>query len=223
MVAIHSKDIANKIFTYIANQNLISYSSISGTISSGITITNINYDNKLKIENLYIKPSLLSLLAFEVYLYDLRLNGIEFDNSLLEPSDIKIDIPITLYIKSLTATLKNHQYEQYTIKDMQLIGKELRYNFKDYFSAKLNLMLSSNIGELNGQFKINNTDYLANGEIKPDLDFINSLSQTKFSTVSPINITLKGNLNQFDFKANSSDLSLNHEKKIGRASCRERV
>jgi hypothetical protein len=212
MVAIHSKDIANKIFTYIANQNLISYSSISGTISSGITITNINYDNKLKIENLYIKPSLLSLLAFEVYLYDLRLNGIEFDNSLLEPSDTKIDIPITLYIKSLTATLKNHQYEQYTIKDMQLIGKELRYNFKDYFSAKLNLTLSSNIGELNGQFKINNTDYLANGEIKPDLDFINSLSQTKFSTVSPINITLKGNLNQFDFKANSSDLSLNHEK-----------
>ncbi len=212
MVAIHSKDIANKIFTYIANQNLISYSSISGTISSGITITNINYDNKLKIENLYIKPSLLSLLAFEVYLYDLRLNGIEFDNSLLEPSDTKIDIPITLYIKSLTATLKNHQYEQYTIKDMQLIGKELRYNFKDYFSAKLNLTLSSNIGELNGQFKINNTDYLANGEIKPDLDFINSISQTKFSTVSPINITLKGNLNQFDFKANSSDLSLNHDK-----------
>ncbi|MDY0320875.1 MAG: translocation/assembly module TamB domain-containing protein [Arcobacteraceae bacterium] len=212
MIVTHSKDIANKIFTYIANQNLISYSSISGTISSGITITNINYDNKLKIENLYIRPSLLSLLALEIYIYDLRLNGIEFDDSLFESSDTNVNIPMTLYIKSLTANLKNHQYEQYTVNNLQLFANELRYNFKDSFSAKLNLDISSNIGEIKGDIKLNNTDYVANGEIKPNLDFINSLSQTKFNTISPININLKGNLNQFDFKANGNDVKLNYEK-----------
>ena len=69
-IVINSSSIAFKAFNYITSSYDISYSELSGNFSQGIYIKDINYQDKIKCDLLFIRLSLSALLANINHIYE---------------------------------------------------------------------------------------------------------------------------------------------------------
>lgn len=181
---LHSTFVVSKLFEFISQKVPLSYSSINGNLYDGITLKDLNYDETLKIEEFYVHPSIISLLAFEVYIYDIKLKGISFDEKLLKSdensqnSDFSINLPFTLFIKNMEASLYNYQYEDYKIEQFLINSQNISSDFKNYLDANFNLTINANFVKnlfAFGEFKLNPKELqIKNLQTTINHDFINS-------------------------------------------------
>ena len=84
LTLINSTLLTSKAFEYLSQEFPIKYSKVEGTLYTGIKISDLNYDEMVKAQSIYIKPSLLSLLLKQIYIYDLKVEKISFENKFFE-------------------------------------------------------------------------------------------------------------------------------------------
>ncbi|RBQ32454.1 hypothetical protein CRU92_01730 [Arcobacter sp. FW59] len=202
---ITSKEVTQKIFDYVSLEVPLKYSKVEGSLYSGIKIEDLNYDDMVKAKSFYIKPSLLSLLIKEIYIYDLKIENIILEDKLFtfinEPKDEEqnssFDIPFSLFIKNFEANLNDFIYEDKKIDEVNLKAKNLSSNLKDSLNADIFTTIKSNLAFIEASINLDKNNYKLDSKIELK-EYINA------------NFLLKanGNLEKVDFDLSSSDLKL---------------
>ena len=211
---ITSKELTNKIFEYVQKELPIKYSKIDGNLYSGIKIYDLNYDDMVKAKSLYINPSILSLLLKEIYIYDLKLESISFEDSFFallkqEEKENKkeeqgaFSVPFTLFIKNFDASLYDFVYENQKIDELVLTSKNISSNLKDFVSANIFANLKSDIANLEAKMEIVNNIYKLNSKID-----LKKYLKTK------LELEANGDLEKVNFILKNSDLKLEDDKNL---------
>ncbi|QKF73953.1 autotransporter translocation and assembly factor TamB [Aliarcobacter faecis] len=216
LALITSNQLTQKIFEYVSSEFPLKYSKVEGSLYSGIKVENLNYDDMVKAKSLYIKPSLLSLLVKEIYIYDLKIEEITLGDKLFlfinelnkpkeeEKEESSFDIPFSLFIKNFEATLYNFAYEEQKIDEVFLKAKNLSSNLKDTISGDVFTNIKSNLANIQADINLDNNNYKIESRI--DLkEYVKSLFL----------LQAKGNLEKVDFSINSEQLKVeNIEQKF---------
>lgn len=215
---INSSFVVQKIFDYISKEVPLKYTSLKGTLYSGISIKDLNYENNLVIKDFYIKPELLSLLVQEIYIKELKIDGITLDNKLFETTQNQeekttFDLPFKLIIKKLEASIYNYSYEDYKIEELFLKSKNITSDLNSYLSGDFEISAKSNIANLTAFINLNKNNYT----LKSNIEFIKEFLDKNIIenlTTNNFNLEANGNLEKINFQINSEKLTLKANKPI---------
>ena len=215
---INSSFVVQKIFDYISKEVPLKYTSLKGTLYSGISIKDLNYENNLVIKDFYIKPELLSLLVQEIYIKELKIDGITLDNKLFETTQNQeekttFDLPFKLIIKKLEASIYNYSYEDYKIEELFLKSKNITSDLNSYLSGDFEISAKSNIANLTASINLNKNNYT----LKSNIEFIKEFLDKNIIenlTTNNFNLEANGNLEKINFQINSEKLTLKANKPI---------
>ena len=215
LYVIHSKEVTKKIFEYSKQIAPISYSKIDGNLYDGISISNLNYDNLIKVDEFKINFSILSLLVLDIFIEDLKIKGIKFDEKLFnnpqgQSNSKSIEIPFNLFIKNFEASMYDYTYNEYKIDEVLLKAKNSKWDFKEKLKANIAINLNSNIAKIKGFLEIENIkEYSLNSNIDLKNEFVSKF--TKIEELNQINIKAKTNLQKIDFQITTKGLDLSKE------------
>lgn len=215
---INSSFVVQKIFDYISKEVPLKYTSLKGTLYSGISIKDLNYENNLVIKDFYIKPELLSLLVQEIYIKELKIDGITLDNKLFETTqnqeeETTFDFPFKLIIKNLEASIYNYSYEDYKIEELFLKSKNITSDLNSYLSGDFDIKTKSNIANLTATINLDKNNYT----LKSNIEFIKEFLDKNIIenlTTNNFNLEANGNLEKINFQINSEKLTLKANKPI---------
>ncbi len=215
---INSTFVVNKIFEYVSKEVPIKYSKLEGTLYSGISIKDLNYEDSLIIKDFYIKPELLSLLVQEIYIKDLKIDGITLDNKLFETSQNQdennsINLPFKLIIKNLEASIYNYSYEDYKIEELFLKSKNITSDLNSYLSGDFEIKAKSNIANLTATINLDKNNYSLKSNIDFNKEFIDKNIIENLTTTS-FNLEANGNLEKINFQINTDNLNLKLNKPL---------
>ncbi|MFA7083763.1 MAG: translocation/assembly module TamB domain-containing protein [Arcobacteraceae bacterium] len=210
LTLINSNLVTSKIFEYISKEVPIKYSKVEGSLYSGIKIVDLNYDDMVKIEAVFIKPNLLPLLLKEIYIYDLKIEKISFQRKFYEylkqapeKDEEKFELPFTLFIGNFEASLYDFVYEEQKIDELLLKSKNISSDLKDFVSAEIFTKIKSNIANLEANINIDKNSY----SLKSKIDLKRFIETT-------FNLEAKGDLDKVEFVIKNDALKIEQDNQI---------
>ena len=214
LTLINSNQVTTKIFEYISQEVPIKYSKVEGSIYAGIKIVDLNYDDMVKIETVFVKPSLLQLFLKEIYIYDLKIEKISFEDKFFEflkqedeekkdENEEKFNLPFTLFIENFEASLYDFVYEEQKIDELVLKSKNISSDLKDFVSAQIFTNIKSNIANFEANINIDKNIYKLQSKID-----LKEYVKTTF------NLQAKGDLEKVEFIVKNDVLKIEQDKQI---------
>ena len=214
LTLINSNQVTTKIFEYISQEVPIKYSKVEGSIYAGIKIVDLNYDDMVKIETVFVKPSLLQLFLKEIYIYDLKIEKISFEDKFFEflkqedeekkdENEEKFNLPFTLFIENFEASLYDFVYEEQKIDELVLKSKNISSDLKDFVSAEIFTNIKSNIANFEANINIDKNIYKLQSKID-----LKEYVKTTF------NLQAKGDLEKVEFILKNDVLKIEQDKQI---------
>ena len=214
LTLINSNQVTTKIFEYISQEVPIKYSKVEGSIYAGIKIVDLNYDDMVKIETVFVKPSLLQLFLKEIYIYDLKIEKISFEDKFFEflkqedeekkdENEEKFNLPFTLFIENFEASLYDFVYEEQKIDEFVLKSKNISSDLKDFVSAEIFTNIKSNIANLEANINIDKNIYKLQSKID-----LKEYVKTTF------NVQANGDLEKVEFIVKNDVLKIEQDKQI---------
>jgi type III secretory pathway component EscR len=185
----------------LANSQLkeqgISYGDVEGGLLSGVRLTDVNYQNKVKVKNLDLKVDWERLEDKILYIDYLKVEDIEIDSEYLssliyenrtkKSDDSNTTIPLEqIIVNRADISLKNIIYDAYKVNHASLEIRDLSTNMREQYKGNVRLRLDSNVTQLalDGSIKNEFVKLIAN--IEPNREFVNPF-------ISDNNITLINN------------------------------
>lgn len=215
LTLINSSLVTSKIFEYISKEVPIKYTKVEGSLYAGIKVVDLNYDDMVKIETVFLKPSLLPLLLKEIYISDLKIEKISFEDKFFEflkqepekneeeQDEEKFEIPFTLFVDNFEASLYDFVYEEQKIDELILKSKNISSDLKDFVSAEIFTNIKSNIANLEANINIDKNTYSLNSKID-----LKEYIKTTF------NLEAKGDLEKVEFVVKNDALKIEQDKQI---------
>ena len=214
LTLINSNQVTTKIFEYISQEVPIKYSKVEGSIYAGIKIVDLNYDDMVKIETVFVKPSLLQLFLKEIYIYDLKIEKISFEDKFFEflkqedeekkdENEEKFNLPFTLFVENFEASLYDFVYEEQKIDELVLKSKNISSDLKDFVSAQIFTNIKSNIANFEANINIDKNIYKLQSKID-----LKEYVKTTF------NLQAKGDLEKVEFILKNDVLKIEQDKQI---------
>ena len=214
LTLINSNQVTTKIFEYISQEIPLKYSKVEGSIYAGIKIVDLNYDDMVKIETVFVKPSLLQLFLKEIYIYDLKIEKISFEDKFFEflkqedeekkdENEEKFNLPFTLFVENFEASLYDFVYEEQKIDELVLKSKNISSDLKDFISAQIFTNIKSNIANLEANINIDKNIYKLQSKID-----LKEYVKTTF------NLQAKGDLEKVEFILKNDVLKIEQDKQI---------
>ena len=214
LTLINSNQVTTKIFEYISQEVPIKYSKVEGSIYAGIKIVDLNYDDMVKIETVFVKPSLLQLFLKEIYIYDLKIEKISFEDKFFEflkqedeekkdENEEKFNLPFTLFVENFEASLYDFVYEEQKIDELVLKSKNISSDLKDFVSAQIFTNIKSNIANLEANINIDKNIYKLQSKID-----LKEYVKTTF------NVQANGDLEKVEFIVKNDALKIEQDKQI---------
>ena len=214
LTLINSNQVTTKIFEYISQEVPLKYSKVEGSLYAGIKIVDLNYDDMVKIETVFVKPSLLQLFLKEIYIYDLKIEKISFEDKFFEflkqedeekkdENEEKFNLPFTLFVENFEASLYDFVYEEQKIDELVLKSKNISSDLKDFVSAQTLTNIKSNIANLEANINIDKNIYKLQSKID-----LKEYVKTTF------NLQAKGDLEKVEFILKNDVLKIEQDKQI---------
>ena len=214
LTLINSNQVTTKIFEYISQEVPIKYSKVEGSIYAGIKIVDLNYDDMVKIETVFVKPSLLQLFLKEIYIYDLKIEKISFEDKFFEflkqedeekkdENEEKFNLPFTFFVENFEASLYDFVYEEQKIDELVLKSKNISSDLKDFISAQIFTNIKSNIANFEANINIDKNIYKLQSKID-----LKEYVKTTF------NLQAKGDLEKVEFILKNDVLKIEQDKQI---------
>lgn len=214
LTLINSNQVTTKIFEYISQEVPLKYSKVEGSIYAGIKIVDLNYDDMVKIETVFVKPSLLQLFLKEIYIYDLKIEKISFEDKFFEflkqedeekkdENEEKFNLPFTLFVENFEASLYDFVYEEQKIDEFVLKSKNISSDLKDFVSAEIFTNIKSNIANLEANINIDKNIYKLQSKID-----LKEYVKTTF------NVQANGDLEKVEFILKNDVLKIEQDKQI---------
>lgn len=214
LTLINSNQVTIKIFEYISQEVPFKYSKVEGSLYAGIKIVDLNYDDMVKIETAFVKPSLLPLLLKEIYIDDLKIEKISFEDKFFEflkqeeenteeKNEDKFEIPFTLFVKNFELSLYDFVYEEQKIDELVLKSRNISSDLKDFVSAQIFTNIKSNIANIEANINIDKNNYSLQSKID-----LKEYIKTTF------NLEAKGDLEKVEFILKNDALKIEQDKQI---------
>ena len=214
LTLINSNQVTTKIFEYISQEVPIKYSKVEGSIYAGIKIVDLSYDDMVKIETVFVKPSLLQLFLKEINIYDLKIEKISFEDKFFEflkqedeekkdENEEKFNLPFTLFVENFEASLYDFVYEEQKIDELVLKSKNISSDLKDFVSAQIFTNIKSNIANFEANINIDKNIYKLQSKID-----LKEYVKTTF------NLQAKGDLEKVEFIVKNDVLKIEQDKQI---------
>ena len=214
LTLINSNQVTTKIFEYISQEVPIKYSKVEGSIYAGIKIVDLNYDDMVKIETVFVKPSLLQLFLKEINIYDLKIEKISFEDKFFEflkqedeekkdENEEKFNLPFTLFVENFEASLYDFVYEEQKIDELVLKSKNISSDLKDFVSAQIFTNIKSNIANFEANINIDKNIYKLQSKID-----LKEYVKTTF------NVQANGDLEKVEFIVKNDVLKIEQDKQI---------
>ena len=214
LTLINSNQVTTKIFEYISQEVPIKYSKVEGSIYAGIKIVDLSYDDMVKIETVFVKPSLLQLFLKEIYIYDLKIEKISFEDKFFEflkqedeekkdENEEKFNLPFTLFVENFEASLYDFVYEEQKIDELVLKSKNISSDLKDFVSAQIFTNIKSNIANLEANINIDKNIY----KLQSKIDLKEYIKTT-------FNVQANGDLEKVEFIVKNDVLKIEQDKQI---------
>ena len=214
LTLINSNQVTTKIFEYISQEVPLKYSKVEGSLYAGIKIVDLNYDDMVKIETVFVKPSLLQLFLKEIYIYDLKIEKISFEDKFFEflkqedeekkdENEEKFNLPFTLFVENFEASLYDFVYEEQKIDELVLKSKNISSDLKDFISAQIFTNIKSNIANFEANINIDKNIYKLQSKID-----LKEYVKTTF------NLQAKGDLEKVEFILKNDVLKIEQDKQI---------
>ena len=214
LTLINSNQVTTKIFEYISQEVPLKYSKVEGSLYAGIKIVDLNYDDMVKIETVFVKPSLLQLFLKEIYIYDLKIEKISFEDKFFEflkqedeekkdENEEKFNLPFTLFVENFEASLYDFVYEEQKIDELVLKSKNISSDLKDFVSAEIFTNIKSNIANLEANINIDKNIYKLQSKID-----LKEYVKTTF------NVQANGDLEKVEFIVKNDALKIEQDKQI---------
>ena len=214
LTLINSNQVTTKIFEYISQEVPIKYSKVEGSIYAGIKIVDLSYDDMVKIETVFVKPSLLQLFLKEINIYDLKIEKISFEDKFFEflkqedeekkdENEEKFNLPFTLFVENFEASLYDFVYEEQKIDELVLKSKNISSDLKDFVSAQIFTNIKSNIANLEANINIDKNIY----KLQSKIDLKEYIKTT-------FNVQANGDLEKVEFIVKNDVLKIEQDKQI---------
>lgn len=214
LTLINSNQVTTKIFEYISQEIPLKYSKVEGSLYAGIKIVDLNYDDMVKIETVFVKPSLLQLFLKEIYIYDLKIEKISFEDKFFEfleqedeekkeENEEKFNLPFTLLVENFEANLYDFVYEEQKIDELVLKSKNISSDLKDFVSAEIFTNIKSNIANFEANINIDKNIYKLQSKID-----LKEYVKTTF------NVQANGDLEKVEFIVKNDVLKIEQDKQI---------
>ena len=214
LTLINSNQVTTKIFEYISQEIPLKYSKVEGSIYAGIKIVDLNYDDMVKIETVFVKPSLLQLFLKEIYIYDLKIEKISFEDKFFEflkqedeekkdENEEKFNLPFTLFVENFEASLYDFVYEEQKIDELVLKSKNISSDLKDFISAQIFTNIKSNIANFEANINIDKNIY----KLQSKIDLKEYIKTT-------FNVQANGDLEKVEFIVKNDVLKIEQDKQI---------
>jgi hypothetical protein len=205
----------------------ISYSSIDGGVFSGINLTDVNYQDQIRVKNLNLKVDWRKLEERVLYIEDIKIEGIEIDKEYLASlvdsnssdengTESNITLPFDrVVLKEADISLKDIVYGAYRVNSAKLKVRDLTTDMREQYRGDIKLTLDSNVTqiELDGSVKNGFVKFLA--DIEAEREFINPFVANKSIslTKNPI-LTLKadGNITEVNYHVDIHQLALKQNR-----------
>lgn len=214
LTLINSNQVTIKIFEYISQEVPLKYSKVEGSLYAGIKIVDLNYDDMVKIETVFVKPTLLPLLLKEIYIDDLKIEKISFEDKFFEflkqeeenteeKNEVKFEIPFTLFVKNFELSLYDFAHENQKIDEFLLKSKNISSDLKYFISAQIFTNIKSNIANIEANINIDKNNYSLQSKID-----LKEYIKTTF------NLEAKGDLEKVEFILKNDALKIEQDKEI---------
>ena len=201
----------------------VSYSSIEGSLISGITIHDLNYQEKVKAKELELKVDWERLEKRVLYIDKLKLEEIEVDSDFLaslidsnssedNSSDGNLSLPFDhVVIKDADISLKDIVYDNYRVNHMKLEVNDLHTDMRENHRGDIKLLLDSNVTKLNLNASILNESVKLRAKIEPNRAFVNPFLADQNATLlsDPI-VTIKadGDMDHINYHLTTQRLAV---------------
>lgn len=212
----------------LAEQN-ITYGSIRGGLLSGFELSDLNYQDQLKVQELHLKMDIAQLRRRLLYIDDMTLKGVEVEESFLaslidsnsseesNQSESNLTLPFDrVQINHANVQLGDIHYQSYHLHKADLIINDLHTDMRQHYRGDITLQLNSNMGEVDLKSKINDTQFQISGHIRGEHLFLNPLLTEQLIILSQnpqIDLQAEGDMNgtiQYDLLA--KDIALDYNR-----------
>ena len=192
----------------------VEYGEIKGSLLTGFSLKNVNYNNEIKADNLALKIDVNQLKKRVLYIDNLVLENLEIEKDFLaslldenstdsNASETNNTLPFDkIVINNADVSLKNMIYNEYKINKSRLKIEHLESDMKDKHKGKLTFMLDSNVSKMDLKASFENKEYTIDVNIEGEQLFIEPfLSEHNVTLLSnpKVALTVKGNLEELDY------------------------
>ena len=205
----------------------IKYGKMEGSFLTGVTLHNVNYQEKIKAKKLALKIDFNELENRLLYVENIVLEDLEIEENFLadlidnnSSDEVKEESNITLpfdqvIVKNMNVSLGALKYESYLIKEGELHIDNFESDLKGQHKGNIKLKVDSNVGQANLDIKIVNDRYSIKGKVKGEKSFINQFTKNlniNFNQNPKLKVLFNGNVKALDYEINGKNLSLNQNE-----------
>ena len=216
-----SPSMALKLLENPLKEQGIEYGEMRGSLLSGFTLKDVNYNNQVKAKTLKVKVDFKKLEDRILYIDDVKIENLEVEEKFLESildtnssssSDSNSTLPFDLVIvNNLDFSLKNMHYQEYKINRVNLKINHFRSDMKKSHKGNIFLNLDSNVADCELEANIKNSTYIVHGNIEGEQLFLNRFLQDNNVTflLNPkFKLLVNGDMEKLNYELRTEKLTL---------------
>lgn len=204
----------------------ISYGHLKGGLLTGFTLSDVNYENKIKAKKVALKVDFDLLKERVLYVDYLHLEEAHIDKDFLrtlldnngskkEDKEGNITLPFDkVKVKELTLSLQNIAYENYHIKSAKIRLNNFETDMKSKHQGEVYLLLDSNVAQVELEAKMQNNNYDLSAKVTGEQLFLSPiLRENNLTLLSNPKFTLnaKGDMNRVYYALETKALALKYQ------------
>ncbi len=204
----------------------IYYGHLKGGVLTGFTLSDVNYQDKVKAKSMALKIDFDLLKERVLYVDYLHLEEVQLDKDFLsqildsngskkKTNKSNITLPFdNIKVKKLTLSLQDTSYQDYHIKHAEITLNNFETNMKRKHKGKMSVFLNSNVVQVELEAKIKDEKYELQGDIKGKELFLNSiLRENNLTLLSNPKFTLnaKGDMERVNYSLETKVLALTYQ------------
>ena len=220
---LESPSIVLKLFEKPLQEQGVAYGVMEGSLLTGFTLYDVNYQNQVKAKTLRLKVDFKKLEDRILYVDNVVVENLEieesFFKSLIEDNsttssstESNVSLPFDFLIaNNVEFSITNLNYGEYAIKRAKLHIDSFESNLKKKHKGSVKLEFDSNVLQAQLDAKIMNDAYVLRGNLEGEHLFINHFLKEKNVTLRSnpkVEVLINGDIKDLDYELELKELSL---------------
>ena len=218
---IENPSVALKLASSPLKQQGITYGEMEGGLLSGFRLKGFNYQNKIEAKEVALSIDYNKLEDKVLYIKNIEIDSLHIDkdylSSLIDTNSTKEEdknssIPLKeIIVKNADISLRDITYDKYQVNSAHIKIKDFKTDIKKEYKGDVDLVLDSNVTQLNLKSHINNDYIKLSSDIELNREFIAQYVKDKnvtFLSNPAFKIRANGDMDKFDYYLDTKSLKV---------------